>query len=169
MSADDRSKYRNYKEEYGETLEEYYKRVWPNHSALPNLPRWSRPSKTLSVADIASTPPQGERAQGWPFLALRTKTTRSDRWWFGINLDTDDSSIANWSDLRVLALYPIIPGFAINTIFYAAILWGPTLGPFTARRMIRRKRGRCIKCGYDLRGDFSAGCSECGWRREDVP
>ena len=61
-----------------------------------------------------------------------------------------------------------MPGFAINTIFYAEILWLLTLGPFTARRMIRRKRGRCIKCGYDLRGDFSAGCSECGWRREDV-
>ena len=58
-------------------------------------------------------------------------------------------------------------GFAINTTFYAAILWLLTFGPFTARRIIRHKRGRCIKCGYDLRGNFSAGCSECGWRRDE--
>ena len=68
-----------------------------------------------------------------------------------------------------LPLRPIWPEFAINTIFYAAILWLLTLGPFTARRMIRRKHGRCINCGYDLRGDFSAGWPECGWRREAVP
>ncbi len=53
-------------------------------------------------------------------------------------------------------------------MFYAALLWLLVFGPFTARRFIRRKRGRCINCGYDLRGDFSAGCSECGWRREAV-
>ena len=69
-------------------------------------------------------------------------------------------------DIRALPLRPIWPGFAINTIFYAAILWLLTLGPFTARRMIRRKRGQCIKCGYDLRGTSEGGCPECGWRRE---
>ena len=41
-----------------------------------------------------------------------------------------------------------------------------THGPFTARRIVRRKRGHCIKCGYDLRGDLERGCPECGWRRE---
>jgi hypothetical protein len=69
----------------------------------------------------------------------------------------------------MLPLRPIWTGFAVNTIFYATILWLLTLGPFTARRMIRRKRGRCLKCGYDLRGNLSPGCPECGWRREDVP
>ena len=57
------------------------------------------------------------------------------------------------------------PGFAINTVFYAAILWLP-FAPFQLRRYLRRKRGLCIKCGYDLRGDFAAGCPECGWGRE---
>ncbi len=54
------------------------------------------------------------------------------------------------------------PGFAINTLFYAAILWLLILGPFTARRMIRRKRGQCSKCGYDLRGAEHEVCPECG-------
>ena len=67
--------------------------------------------------------------------------------------------------LKIL-LRPVWPGFAINTVVYAAILWLLALAPFTARRMIRHRRGRCRKCGYDLRGDFSASCPECGWRRE---
>ncbi len=35
-------------------------------------------------------------------------------------------------------------------------------------RLNREHEGYCPMCGYDLRGDFSAGCPECGWRREDV-
>jgi hypothetical protein len=56
---------------------------------------------------------------------------------------------------------PQWPGFAINTIFYAAILWLP-FAPFVARRVIRHKRGHCIKCGYDLRGAEHEVCPECG-------
>jgi len=48
------------------------------------------------------------------------------------------------------------------------IVWMLWSSLFATRRMIRRKRGHCIKCGYDLRGDFSAGCPECGWRREGL-
>ncbi len=64
-----------------------------------------------------------------------------------------------------LPLRPVWPGFAINTVLYAAMLWLLTLGTFTARRFFRRKRGHCIKCGYDLRGTSGGGgavCSECG-------
>ncbi|MEE8155134.1 MAG: hypothetical protein V3T53_09310 [Phycisphaerales bacterium] len=61
-----------------------------------------------------------------------------------------------------LPFLPIWPGFALNTILYAAFLWVLTLGPFTARRIIRRKRGLCPKCGYDLRGTARMICSECG-------
>ncbi len=63
---------------------------------------------------------------------------------------------------RVLPLRPIWPGFAINTVFYAAILWLFMFGVFTTRRVIRRKRGHCIKCGYDLRGAEHEVCPECG-------
>ena len=33
------------------------------------------------------------------------------------------------------------------------------------RRAARLERGRCPKCGYDLRGKHDAGCPECGWNR----
>jgi hypothetical protein len=65
----------------------------------------------------------------------------------------------------LLPLRPIPSGFAVNTLFYAAILWLLIGGPFVLRRLIRRQRGRCPKCGYDLRHALSGGCPECGWNR----
>ena len=61
---------------------------------------------------------------------------------------------------------PIWPGFALNTVFYAAILRIP-FAPFVLRRILRQRRGACLQCGYDLRGSVGAGCPECGWRREE--
>ncbi len=55
---------------------------------------------------------------------------------------------------------PIWPGFAVNTILYAAILWLLICGPFALRRFIRVKRGLCPACAYPM-GE-SAVCSECG-------
>jgi hypothetical protein len=72
---------------------------------------------------------------------------------------------------RVLPYRPLPSGFAINTAFYAIILWLLIPGPFLLRRHIRIKRGRCPKCGYDLRGappevGPGGGCPECGWNRQ---
>ncbi len=55
---------------------------------------------------------------------------------------------------------PIWPGFAVNAIFYAAVLWLLIPGPFALRRLIRVRRGLCPACAYPLGG--SAVCSECG-------
>ena len=63
-------------------------------------------------------------------------------------------------DRLAFPAHPIWPGFAINTLFYATILWLLILGPFALRRLIRRKRGQCPACGYPA-GE-SAVCSECG-------
>ena len=64
---------------------------------------------------------------------------------------------------------PIWPGFVIDTLFYAAIWFGLFHGVFfgvaSAKQAIRRARGRCPMCGYDLRGALEKGCSECGWNR----
>ncbi len=59
-----------------------------------------------------------------------------------------------------MPLRPIWPGFAVNTLFYAATLWLLILGPFALRRLLRRRRGRCPACSYPM-GE-SAVCSECG-------
>ncbi len=72
-------------------------------------------------------------------------------------------------DARVLPLRPIWPGFAINTVFYAAILWLVFAAPFALRRRLRVKRGLCPKCAYDLRGRTPASgvCPECGQPEAD--
>ncbi len=57
-------------------------------------------------------------------------------------------------------LRPLWPGFAVNTLFYAAVLWLLILGPFALRRFIRVKRGLCPKCAYPM-GELAV-CSECG-------
>ena len=61
---------------------------------------------------------------------------------------------------RALPLRPIWPGFALNTLFYASLLWFLIPGPFVLRRFLRVRRGLCPKCAYPM-GDSSV-CTECG-------
>ena len=93
-----------------------------------------------------------EIVHGWPLLALTSEWPEHGG---------TTSTAIHYGD-EVLPMIPIWPGFVINTIFYAVVLGLLTLGPFTARRMIRRKRGRCIKCGYDLGHADHRACPECG-------
>ncbi len=60
---------------------------------------------------------------------------------------------------KALPLRPIWPGFVINTIFYAAILWLLIPGPFVLRRFVRVRRGLCPRCAYPI-GESSV-CTEC--------
>jgi hypothetical protein len=59
-----------------------------------------------------------------------------------------------------IPIRPIWPGFAINTIFYAAILWLLFAAPPTIRRWRRIKRGLCPACAYPI--GSSDKCTECG-------
>jgi len=118
-----------------------------------------------------------EQAAGWPCLALRGTH------YFDPSTGNDNKTaqhrfayrrscifLPTWlrpdETLYSLPIEPIFPGFLINAVLYAIVLWMLLCGPFALRRLIRRKRGCCPKCGYDLRGELGGGCSECGWRRE---
>ena len=96
-----------------------------------------------------------EEVQGWPMRSLREQVP--------IDEYSSTVTVIEFKNAK-LAVGPIWTGFAINTIFYAVILWLPFTA-FKLRRYLRAKRGRCIKCGYDLR-ETSGGCPECGWGRE---
>ncbi len=48
----------------------------------------------------------------------------------------------------------------IPVVVFAAGLGGAIGKPF-----VRRRRGCCPCCGYDIKGQADKGCSECGWRR----
>ena len=108
---------------------------------------------------------------GWPCRCVEAQVSQVNR--KGVPIRTDFRPAVKLSETlhflrvgearyRVLPLRPIWPGFAINTVFYAAILWLLMFGVFTMRRVIRRKRGHCIKCGYDLSHAEHEACPECG-------
>ena len=82
------------------------------------------------------------------------------RYRWGIHLPSDTASADWWEELSVLPLRPIWPGFAINTLFYAVVVWLLSCGPFALRRILRVRRGLCPKCAYRM-GEASV-CSECG-------
>jgi hypothetical protein len=67
-------------------------------------------------------------------------------------------------DARTIPLRIIWPGFAINTIFYAAMLWLLWIAPGRIRRFIRVQRHCCPACGYQIDSAPGIGprCSECG-------
>jgi len=114
-----------------------------------------------------------ECRSGWPLYGLESAGMRHR----GDNIDTvlrkaawnssrpypiNGGNEYDWLAREQLPLLPIWPGFAINTIFYAAILWMLCLGFGAVRRRRRLKRGLCVKCAYDLRGTSSGVCPECG-------
>jgi hypothetical protein len=57
---------------------------------------------------------------------------------------------------------PLWLGFAINTIFYAALLWVLFFVPGKIRRLVRIRRGCCPACGYRIAEGVGPVCSECG-------
>jgi hypothetical protein len=102
----------------------------------------------------------------WQWLLLLDPPSASQqRFRLDRSIDLADyPAIANSdpsSATRLLPLKTIWPGFAINTILYAAVLWMLFAFPFVIRR-VRIKRGQCASCGYSLHESVSEECSECG-------
>jgi hypothetical protein len=106
---------------------------------------------------------------GLPFGSMRAIGTIDARgnqtWQHGLALPFDwDQLIASdfWVApyTRRLPVRPIWPGFAINTFFYAVILWLLFAAPGSVRRWRRIRRGLCAKCAYPF--GTSDVCTECG-------
>lgn len=78
----------------------------------------------------------------------------------GIELET--TGIMTW---RALPYEPLWPGLIADAALHSAGWWVILSGIVALRRNIRRRRGLCPVCAYDIRSSNLAGCSECGWRR----
>jgi hypothetical protein len=117
--------------------------------------RASLPSRSWSI---------GYFAAGWPLPALqynsrlvREGRSATSECTFCLHIPRAITWIRG---TRTLPLWPTWPGFAINTIFYAAILWTLFAAPRRIRRRQRTKRGLCPACAYPI--SESATCTECG-------
>jgi hypothetical protein len=103
------------------------------------------------------------RRAGWPNYGLRCSS------WHELYAGQTKQQVTSFDAVmmkrpfateRWLPLRPIWPGFAVNTLFYAGILWLLFAAPFALRRRRRIKRGLCPACAYPV-GD-SEVCTECG-------
>ena len=140
------------------------------------LPHWSEPPAYELISDVASIGTSGGIVGGVstldPVVDLETTVM-----WTSFGLPCRSMVCVAWAEENRLVkasrmvLYgrsyprrPIWPGFAINTVFYAAIVWLLFAGPFVLRRRRRIRRGLCPKCAYDLRGTpaGATACPECG-------
>ncbi len=108
-------------------------------------------------------------ARGWPARSMYCEFEMAQRGAFATSIELGGIELApsrhlpparTRSDWRALPLRPLWPGFAVNTLLYAVVLWLLIPGPFALRRFIRVRRGLCPACAYP-RGESDV-CSECG-------
>ena len=139
------------------------------------IPSWSTISHEINPAEPKrySLQSQMQDARGWPMLSmrctfLRTRSTVGGRTRQEV-ADGLEMSPRIWASgncsyrkARALPYIPIPLGFVVNTLFYAAFIGLSIAGRSAGRRVIRRKRGHCIKCGYDLSHAEHEVCPECG-------
>ncbi len=146
-------------------------------------PRWASTGDSGVLARLTSDPPKMEAggylrkstrfevAFGWPCLSFRggffvfasqQPMTQHD---FGPELPNVFKQEVNYqtAEPRTMPLMPMLPGLAANTAVYAGAWWLVVFAPGTIRRHRRRRRGACVRCGYDRRGiGADAACPECG-------
>lgn len=71
--------------------------------------------------------------------------------------------LSEWRVGFRLPLQPM-PGLLANVAVYGGLAYA--IGRWLSRRRLRIERGHCPFCNYDLCGDYSRRCSECGSTRD---
>ena len=122
-----------------------------------------------------------EIRSGWPVQCLRrclvhrsnalsSRTPQSGRpfslVYGGIDLLGNEQKQKPRETSRGHAYFPIQPlwgGLAMNSAFYASIVWLVPTTLVAARRWVRLRRGLCRSCGYPQ--STSSICTECGTPR----
>jgi hypothetical protein len=122
--------------------------------------RQAHVSSSVSGGRIAMPADRTIVIAGWPLLTVEGDYTPE---WTGgryIYHPRGMVSLMMAGRERDSPLRPIWPGFIVNTLFYALLLWLMFFAPFAARRTRRRRRGLCEKCAYPI--GTSPICTECG-------
>jgi hypothetical protein len=108
---------------------------------------------------------------GWPFLCMEGHELQID----GTETEHRLAPLPNWpkvdrNGLNRVPLQPMWNGLLLDALVLA-IPAHIFFGWIAIRRCVRRYRGLCFKCGYDLRGASIANamCPECGTPRKPAP
>ena len=101
---------------------------------------------------------------GWPATCYQGTTEMFDQSLTHHGLFTPPELASNLGvkPRRLVPLYPRWTGLAVNSVFYGAIFWLAIPAPKLLRRALRRRRGQCADCGYDLAHHEHDTCPECG-------
>ena len=129
-----------------------------------NIPEWSRLRDLPAYSRGDPMPMMYDSGYGWPLLSMWSSSDAERDWNTGTVLSRHASG--SFGDFE-LPIRILVWGFAGDVAFFTLLSLLILILPRSMRRWWRGLRGRCHSCGYDLRNDFSAGCPECGWRREE--
>jgi hypothetical protein len=153
-------------------------------AVFPNLPgsaqappaggdsRWPfwLPPIPASEAGLLSC---GARASGWPLKSMRSVSRLAAvgaplQWHGSLRILSETaykSRAARGPQLGCIPVFPVPLAFAADTLLFAAFWSVPLVLPAMIRTRARRHRGRCMRCGYDLRNappTSNERCPECG-------
>lgn len=104
-------------------------------------------------------------AAGWPMPALSYSATFHSKPFRMVAHGALDLRGPNEPHERLVPVTPMPLGFVVDTIVWACIFAGVVLGAGRARGWLRRRRGLCPGCAYQLAGlPSGATCPECGRR-----
>jgi hypothetical protein len=112
-----------------------------------------------------------DHAFGWPLPALwyhvwgdvRSNLASAQDIEGGILITPRSSLELRAYSFRALPLWPVWPGLLADTALFGSLWWLILFAPATLRRILRRRRGQCPACGYDLRSTpHGSPCPECG-------
>ena len=107
------------------------------------------------------------RADGWPLPALSAEARWQSYDALGMSpviggVRVGPRNVVPRDGVRILPLQPIWSGLIINTVLFVS-LWFTLFSLRDIRSRLRRRRGQCVRCGYQLLPDQTQ-CSECGER-----
>lgn len=135
-------------------------------------PEWV-PWDSMVIAGYRRSPPGQDPAHavqtrafyasGWPVRCLRGSLCILD-----MNSVPRPHGLVYVSLLKGAAWMPVFPywpGLITDTMIFATFWWFAWRALVAVRVTIRRCRGLCPRCAYNLRGQPTPGCPECGWSR----